>query len=467
MERIVTNLTASVSRRTLNGRSYLVAPVTLIVPGVLDGSEGPIYYPPEEVALNHSMWDGIPLVSYHPTKEGVPISARNPVVLDAQGLGFVFNSHVRESNSLGGEAWFDEVLTNAFDRKLAPQDRIMPRLLSGRTIEVSTGVFVGVKEPKSGVTDKGVPYMKVARALRADHLAVLPDQVGACSVKDGCGVFVTNRGGDKSITTSDGGTKMPLTQEQRKTHVDFLMANCSCWKSQDSEQILNSLPDDKLVELKADADRNRPGPAPANPSPAPTLSAEQMDQLAELIRAKMTASNPANPAPTNPAPANPAPANPAPTPAPAAPANVPAPVGNNVPVARPLTPQEWMTAAPPQIQALFAEGLQSQEIERSRLADALVANVSDPVTKQRNHTLLMAKPLSELRLMASLLPVQTILPGQGLPGFGHQPPNPIIHLGGGPAPAVGNAYPADGSEQGMLTLPSMDWGKAAGSGSDE
>ena len=42
---------ASVRRESLHGRSYLVAPTTLIVPGVLNGSMGPLYYPPEDTCL--------------------------------------------------------------------------------------------------------------------------------------------------------------------------------------------------------------------------------------------------------------------------------------------------------------------------------------------------------------------------------------------------------------------------------
>lgn len=441
MERLIANLTGKPRRERLHGRSYVVVPMTLIVPGVLDGSDGPLYYPPEEISLNHSMWDGMPLVGYHPMKEGLPVSARNPMILDSQGFGFVFNSHVTESGSLQGEGWFDEVLTNAFDSKLELKHRIIPRLWRGEPVELSTGVFVSKKDPTPGVSPKGVPYARVARGLRADHIAVLPDQVGACSVKDGCGVLVTNHRPHDPI--DDRRSTMPLTPEQRKSHIDFLMANCSCWKGAGSDQILNSIPDEKLVEMHADAAKHVPPPTPAPLN----LSPQQIDQLAEVLKAKLQPAPATNPNPTPPAVTPPAPA--------------PAPVANTVPVAQPLTSEQWLSAAPPQIKAMFQEGLQAQAVERQRLADALVANVADPVMKQQRHALLMTKGLDDLRLMAALLPTANQGGNPINPNLPFLQPNPVIHLGGGASTGgVGqNLYPADGSEEGLLLVQNMDWGR--------
>ena len=55
MEQVLVNLTGMVRHETLNGRDHIVAPLSLIVPGVLDGSRGPLYYPPEEVAKDPSV----------------------------------------------------------------------------------------------------------------------------------------------------------------------------------------------------------------------------------------------------------------------------------------------------------------------------------------------------------------------------------------------------------------------------
>lgn len=176
---------------TFMGRSYLKVPVTMIVPGVLPGSKGKLYYPPDELAANVGDWNGVPLVGYHPRADGVPISARDPLVLEAQGLGFVFNSEYKDR--LQAVAYFDVERTERFDRGLDPEHRILPRLRKGEPIEVSTGVFTE-DEPVQNANYNGVAYDFVARKYRPDHLAVLPDQVGACSIKDGCGLLINSKG---------------------------------------------------------------------------------------------------------------------------------------------------------------------------------------------------------------------------------------------------------------------------------
>ena len=55
----------------------------------------------------------------------------------------------------------------------------------GEMMEVSTGLFSEI-EPKPGVF-KGRHYKGVVRNLRPDHLAILPDSIGACSIADGAG----------------------------------------------------------------------------------------------------------------------------------------------------------------------------------------------------------------------------------------------------------------------------------------
>ena len=53
-------------------------------------------------------------------------------------------------------------------------------------IEVSTGYYsASLKEPGMW-NDK--PYQLVDRNIHADHIAILPNEEGACSLSDGCGL---------------------------------------------------------------------------------------------------------------------------------------------------------------------------------------------------------------------------------------------------------------------------------------
>jgi hypothetical protein len=91
VEHIVWNLTTAKTRREFrDGREYLVAPATLIVPGVLNGSQGALYYPPDECARNFREWNRT-------------VSASTPGVWERQGLGF--NVRIRMNGRLASEMW--------------------------------------------------------------------------------------------------------------------------------------------------------------------------------------------------------------------------------------------------------------------------------------------------------------------------------------------------------------------------
>lgn len=183
MERLQVNLSGKVRRATLNGKEYFVAPVTMIVPGVLNGSKGALYYPLEEIARNVDAWNGMPLVVYHPEENGINVSARSPAIINRQGVGQIFNATIL-GGKLKAEAWFD------IDKTRQVNANILHDLEAGRPIEQSTGLFTENEAAPKGATHNGRVYDFIARNYRPDHLAILPGQTGACSVQDGCGVNV-------------------------------------------------------------------------------------------------------------------------------------------------------------------------------------------------------------------------------------------------------------------------------------
>ena len=209
----------------LDGRDYLIAPVTLINPGILNGSRGPLLYLLEDMKKTVNAWNGMPLLLNHPkTKSG-----RNPKVWQESGLGYIYNAEV--NGKLQAEAWFDVEKTNRVDH------RIVPTVKAGKKVEVSTGLNI-VPEEKTGVTENGDEYVGIARGHQPDHLAVLPDSIGACSVTDGCGI---------NNETDSEENPMKLTKKQRAEIIDDLVENCSCWEESERETLNES--DDKQLNL--------------------------------------------------------------------------------------------------------------------------------------------------------------------------------------------------------------------------
>lgn len=267
MERLVANIAGTVRRETFDGRAYIVAPMTMIQPGVLTANKGRLAYFLEDLQASYTAWNGMPIVVNHPVdSSGNSISARDPKVLEQYGIGTVFNTSV--NGKLAAEGWFDVEKT----RKVNPS--VLNALERGDKAELSTGLGVGIDE-KPGVLN-GQEYDGVARNHRPDHLAVLTDAKGACSLQNGCGV--NNKDGDskqtgllqklvdlitgnqsqshESITQLE--TNMSkLTDDQRKVIVDNLITNCSCTYKETDRDALNKLEDKVLTSLNTGYESNK------------------------------------------------------------------------------------------------------------------------------------------------------------------------------------------------------------------
>lgn len=246
METIVANISGATRRERLYGRDFLVAPVTMIVPGVLAGSAGPILYEMDGIKNSVYSWNAMPLVLNHPMDdEGRMLSARTPEILRERGLGFVFNAGA--ADKLAAEAWFDIERT----RMVSPAT--LSAVESGQAVEISTGLNLAA-EPTKGVWNKAdgtsVHYNMIAHNYRPDHLAIITEGAGACGIKDGCGVHnkATEDGGEtkllqKTVEKATGASPsdtdttinskenlMALKPAERTTIIDRLVANCDCWK---------------------------------------------------------------------------------------------------------------------------------------------------------------------------------------------------------------------------------------------
>jgi hypothetical protein len=179
LEQVVANVSGQVRREKLDGRDYLVAPLTMIKPGVLNGSKGRLAYFLSDLQATYDAWNNMPIVVNHPHDEhGRSTSARQPHILEKYGIGTVFNSGV--NGKLYAEGWFDIAKANKVDR------RIIPAVESGNQLELSTGLGLNIVNEEG--TLNGEAYDGVAREHKPDHLAILPDSKGACSIRDGCGV---------------------------------------------------------------------------------------------------------------------------------------------------------------------------------------------------------------------------------------------------------------------------------------
>lgn len=165
----------NVSTEDFQGREHLVAPVVAMRAMNLDGG----YVPKREVERSAPAWNGIPVTLNHPQQNGDLVSANIPDVAEKTWLGYFFNAET-DDDKLAGEVWID--VENAEDVGGEAQE-IVDALNAGESVSVSTSYF-GDRLP-SGEYD-GKTREQVVGNIRPDHLAVLPNQDGMCSIDDGC-----------------------------------------------------------------------------------------------------------------------------------------------------------------------------------------------------------------------------------------------------------------------------------------
>jgi len=387
METLSINARLSTQRKTLHGRDYLVAPLTLIVPGVLNGSQGPLYYPPEEITKNVLAWNNIPIVVYHPTLDGKQVSARRPDVLEKAAVGNVFNARV-EDDKLKADGWF------SLDNVMRVDNRIFKKLQAEEAIELSTGLFTDNIPAEPDATFNGISYTHVARNYRPDHLAILPDQTGACSIKDGCGVLV-NKGeipSNNNDSTKEG-SKMPLTEKQKKEIVGALIANSCCWDAEDLE-ILNAFSDDKLVALKGQADKESQQETVINS--ATTEYTDELGTVHTWNAEKQVWENKAKD---------------------------PKPVENEE---KKMTPEDWWNQAPEEVKATVNFGRELEKKERTRLIEKLTANVKEE-DKEKLQRQFEATTTENLQGLLSLVPESEPTPVTNYFGAAGPRPTPTIN----------------------------------------
>ena len=125
-------------------------------------------------------WNGRPVTVGHPkSDDGSFITANDPKVLEDTQIGFIFDAYYRDTdNKLAANVWLDA-------SKLDKFTDVRDAITNEKTLEVSTGLFLDL------VTEEGVhsgkKYKGKAVNHLPDHLALLPNEVGACSVADGAG----------------------------------------------------------------------------------------------------------------------------------------------------------------------------------------------------------------------------------------------------------------------------------------
>lgn len=176
---------AEVREETVGGITYTIVPTVAAMATVMNG----IYYPDQVWEWSLPSWNGRPVTIDHPTDgAGIQIMANSPDVLDAVGLGQLFNA-TYEDHRLKGEMWLNPSCNAITNNRQGTA--VLNSLKAGNVREVSTGLWLETV-PETGIRD-GQEYTERVVNLWPDHLAVLTQGIGACSISDGCGAPRSNK----------------------------------------------------------------------------------------------------------------------------------------------------------------------------------------------------------------------------------------------------------------------------------
>jgi len=171
--------TTNINYTDFEGVKHMVIPVIMAQEGVMNR----LFYPAEEFDGWANTWDGVPVPINHPEIEGVAVSARSPRIQELNSVGYVFNSKYEDKKLKG------EIYLNLEKVKKLNADYLIQSFESGEIMEVSTGLYSNVEMVSGKYGDD--EYDAIVRNIRPDHLALLPNTVGACSIEDGCGASIS------------------------------------------------------------------------------------------------------------------------------------------------------------------------------------------------------------------------------------------------------------------------------------
>jgi len=180
---IISNVetTKKIERKLFEGIEHLIVPVV----GAKEMVMNEYFFPANEFKDWIETWEGVPVPINHPKQNNVAISARSPRIQELTSVGHFFDVEFTENNELKGNLYI-----NIEKVKKLNAEYIIEKFENGEIMEVSTGLYCNIENVSGEYKDE--KYKGIVRHIRPDHLALLPNEIGACSIGDGCGAGIEN-----------------------------------------------------------------------------------------------------------------------------------------------------------------------------------------------------------------------------------------------------------------------------------
>ncbi|MDN0106729.1 DUF2213 domain-containing protein [Yersinia rochesterensis] len=208
----VINSASNITTETINGKPHIV--VRGVTPLVDDIVMNRKLYPAAEIEKSYKSLERNPMPFGHPKVNGKHISARDVQAVNDYHVGAWLQNVNRDGGKVSGDMCVDRRYAEGSDNG----KRLIQRLddmAAGKNVDpvhISTGLIH--KEITANGESKGKRYEKIVTNMDFDHVAILLDQPGAGTPKEGVGIFVNAEGDEQEIETANiADSEMPDPQD--------------------------------------------------------------------------------------------------------------------------------------------------------------------------------------------------------------------------------------------------------------
>jgi hypothetical protein len=182
---------AKIRKETRNGRDVIIVPsATMPDDIVMNGSQGKVFYPADEIAKSFKQLERTPAPLGHPVINGKFVSAKDPEAIVRHFVG-AWNENVRQEN---GRVLVDKVIDVQVANSSEGGKAVLKAIDAGEPIHTSTGLLMQL-EPVAN----NAKYAKIARNMVWDHDAILLGEEGAATPEQGVGMLVNSAGQEEEI----------------------------------------------------------------------------------------------------------------------------------------------------------------------------------------------------------------------------------------------------------------------------
>lgn len=177
---------AGVRKEKRNGRDVMIVPSATMPDNIVMNG---IKYPAKEIEASFASLNRTPAPFGHPLVNGKFVSASDPEGINLAYIG-AHNENVTRQN---GRVFVDKVIDIEVANRTKDGKAVLDAINKGEPVHTSTGLLCDLHDPE------GDDHEYVARNIHFDHDAILLNEEGAATPKQGVGMLVNSKGETQEI----------------------------------------------------------------------------------------------------------------------------------------------------------------------------------------------------------------------------------------------------------------------------